>query len=179
MCVSAKFLNNYHYGDVMLYLAFVIFPVLFSPYIAKLIWKRNVKVMEVAIAGAIGIIAAAIVYACGLASQTGDTELINGEVVSKDSQHVSCSHSYDCNCRMVRVPQTCSGTGKNRTCTGGGTERKCDTCYEHSFDVDWNVRSNIGSFGISRVDLNKYKPVVAGDTAKAFETGVQAPVKLR
>ena len=53
---------------------------------------------------------------------------------------------------MVRVPKTCSGTGKNRTCTGGGTERKCDTCYEHSFDVDWTVRSNIGSFGISRVD---------------------------
>lgn len=33
--------------------------------------------------------------------------------------------------------------------------------------------------GFPRVDLNKYKPVVAGDTAKAFETGVQAPVKLR
>lgn len=33
--------------------------------------------------------------------------------------------------------------------------------------------------GFPRVDLNKYKPVVAGDTAKAFETGVQAPIKLR
>lgn len=33
--------------------------------------------------------------------------------------------------------------------------------------------------GFPKVDLNKYKPVVAGDTAKAFETGVQAPVKLR
>lgn len=33
--------------------------------------------------------------------------------------------------------------------------------------------------GFPKVDLNKYKPVVAGDTAKAFETGVQAPIKLR
>lgn len=33
--------------------------------------------------------------------------------------------------------------------------------------------------GFPRVDLNKYKPVLATDTAKAFETGVQAPVKLR
>lgn len=33
--------------------------------------------------------------------------------------------------------------------------------------------------GYPKVDLNKYKPVVAGDTAKAFETGVSAPVKLR
>lgn len=33
--------------------------------------------------------------------------------------------------------------------------------------------------GYPKVDLAKYKPVVAGDTAKAFETGVQAPIKLR
>ena len=136
----------------MLYLALVLVSVLLTPYIAKLIWKHDVTLRDLGISAALGIAATAIVYACGMVSQTADTEIINGEVVSKDSQHVSCSHSYDCNCRMVRVPQTCSGTGKNRTCTGGGTERKCDTCYEHSFDVDWMVRSNIGSFGISRVD---------------------------
>lgn len=33
--------------------------------------------------------------------------------------------------------------------------------------------------GYPKTDLNKYKPVVAADTAKAFETGVQAPIKLR
>lgn len=33
--------------------------------------------------------------------------------------------------------------------------------------------------GFPKVDLAKYKPVVAGDTAKAFETGVQDPVKMR
>jgi hypothetical protein len=33
--------------------------------------------------------------------------------------------------------------------------------------------------GYPKVDLSIYKPVVAGDTAKAFETGVQAPTKLR
>lgn len=33
--------------------------------------------------------------------------------------------------------------------------------------------------GFPKVDLAKYKPVVAGDTAKAFETGVQEPVKMR
>lgn len=33
--------------------------------------------------------------------------------------------------------------------------------------------------GYPKIDLAKYKPVVAGDTAKAFETGVQAPIKLR
>lgn len=33
--------------------------------------------------------------------------------------------------------------------------------------------------GFPRVDLAKYKPVLAADTSKAFETGVQAPVKMR
>lgn len=33
--------------------------------------------------------------------------------------------------------------------------------------------------GYPKVDLSKYKPVVAGDTAQAFEKGVQAPIKLR
>ena len=37
----------------------------------------------------------------------------------------------------------------------------------------------LGMAGFPKVDLAKYKPVVAGDTAKAFETGVSAPVKLR
>lgn len=33
--------------------------------------------------------------------------------------------------------------------------------------------------GYPKIDLNKYKPVVASDTAQAFEKGVQAPIKLR
>lgn len=153
----------------MLYLIFVILPVIVTPWIAKLIWRRDVKLIEVAASCAIGILASVIVYACGMASQTTDTEIISGEVVSKDSQHVSCSHSYDCNCRMVRIPQTCTGTGTNRTCTGGGSERKCDTCYEHSYDVNWSVRTNIGDFGIDRIDRQgvstppRWARVVNGD----------------
>lgn len=33
--------------------------------------------------------------------------------------------------------------------------------------------------GYPKTDLSKYKPVVAGDTAQAFERGVQAPLQLR
>lgn len=33
--------------------------------------------------------------------------------------------------------------------------------------------------GYPKVDLAIYKPIVAGDTARAFETGIQAPLKLR
>lgn len=33
--------------------------------------------------------------------------------------------------------------------------------------------------GYPKIDLTLYKPVVASDTQKAFETGVQSPIKLR
>jgi hypothetical protein len=33
--------------------------------------------------------------------------------------------------------------------------------------------------GYPKIDLEKYRPIVAGDTRKAFEEGVQAPVQLR
>lgn len=33
--------------------------------------------------------------------------------------------------------------------------------------------------GYPKVDLSKYKPVVAGDTRQVFESGVQAPIKFR
>lgn len=136
----------------MLQLIFIILPILVTPWIAKLIWKRDVEWKEVAIAGSIGAVLTLLVYLGGLASQVGDVEILNGEVISKNSEHVSCSHSYECRCKEVKNPQTCSGSGSARTCSGGGTTRTCDTCYEHSYDVDWNVITNVGTFNIDRVD---------------------------
>lgn len=63
-----------------------------------------------------------------------DKELLNGEVVSKSKEQVSCSHSYMCNCT----------TSNNVT--------SCQTCYEHSWDYDWVVKSNVGSVEIDRVN---------------------------
>ena len=72
-----------------------------------------------------------------------DREVWNGVVSSKDSEHVSCSHSYQCNCH-----ESCSGSGKDKSC-----HESCDTCYEHSYDVDWNVfTSNRETIKIERED---------------------------
>lgn len=65
---------------------------------------------------------------------TTDIEVWNGRVTAKQSVKVSCRHSYSCNCRQV-----CSGSGKDRTCS-----TVCDTCYEHSYDVDWDVHASTG-----------------------------------
>ena len=70
-----------------------------------------------------------------------DYEIISGRIVSKDNAHVSCRHSYQCHCRTV-----CSGSGKSRSC-----HRVCQTCYEHSYDVDWFADTNINR----RIYINK------------------------
>lgn len=85
-----------------------------------------------------GVSSAAIYY-----SNTTDTQLLHGEVTNKTRDEVSCGHSYECNCR-----QECSGSGDQRSCS-----RVCDTCYEHDYDVEWNVHSNINrSVEIDTID---------------------------
>jgi hypothetical protein len=93
-------------------------------------------------------------------ANTHDTEIWNGRVTGKSSQHVSCSHSYQCHCHQV-----CTGSGKNRSCN-----EECDTCYEHSYDVDWDVYDNVGQmFEIARVDRqgldepSRYRSVQVGE----------------
>src|SRR6185369_625968 len=71
-------------------------------------------------------------------SGTSDTEVWNGQVTSKTQDRVSCSHDYKCRCRSET---TCTGSGKNRSCTSSTV---CDTCYEHSYDVDWAVHASTG-----------------------------------
>ena len=58
-----------------------------------------------------------------------DYQYVNGKVIEKKRERVSCEHSYECNCY-----NSCSGSGSNQTCT-----RICSTCYEHSYDIDWAV----------------------------------------
>src|SRR5574342_424492 len=76
-------------------------------------------------------------------ANTHDVEVWNGVVTGKEQNTVSCSHSYQCNCR-----QSCTGSGKNQSCT-----TVCDTCYEHSHDYDWDVYTSINdTITIDRVD---------------------------
>jgi hypothetical protein len=92
------------------------------------------------------VIVSAITFG-SMYGQGSDTQILNGEVTKKVREEVSCSHSYDCNCY-----NSCSGSGSSRTCT-----RICQTCYEHSYDVDWDVYSNIGGLTIDRVDRQGLK----------------------
>lgn len=71
-----------------------------------------------------------------------DVEIWNGGVTSKNSEKVSCEHSYSCNCVT-----SCSGSGSNTSCS-----TICQTCYDHPYDIDWNVNTSVGQLKIDRVD---------------------------
>ena len=74
---------------------------------------------------------------------THDVEILNGRVTRKVRDVVSCRHSYQCNCY-----ESCTGSGQNQSCT-----TICQTCYEHSYDVDWDVHTSIGrTISIDTID---------------------------
>lgn len=99
-------------------------------------------------------------------SASYDTEILNGSVTSKSSERVSCSHSYQCNCRTVT-----SGSGSSKT-----TKTVCDTCYEHAYDIDWVVHTTFGRLTIDRVNRQgteeppRFSKVKAGEPASRHHT---------
>lgn len=94
------------------------------------------------IISSIALVALIIAFQGNKLSATADVEIINGAVTSKSRDQVSCRHDYQCNCRTVT-----RGSGKDAY-----TTTECDTCYEHSFDVDWNVQTDVGNYRIDGID---------------------------
>lgn len=108
-----------------------------------LIFKGKVTIAE--FLSQIAVVAAFVVIFLSVSyfNRTTDTEIWNGQVTGREHHHVSCSHSYQCNCRTVR-----SGSGKNAS-----SHEECDTCYEHPYDVNWTVHASTGeAINIDRVD---------------------------
>jgi len=89
-----------------------------------------------------GMLLIAICFAVSYGSAVADTEIWNGQIVSKERKHGTYEESYDCNCRTVTT-----GSGKNQT-----TSTKCDTCYRTHYTVKWNADSTIGGFTIDSKD---------------------------
>lgn len=137
----------------MVFLTFLIIP-LFVGVVAwiitkKITWKEALAQLVVQMVF-IGIMVAVM-----LSSNMSDTEIWNGSITKKKRHEVSCSHSYQCHCvTKYRTKKSCSGSGKKRSCrTYRESYQKCKTCYEHRYDVDWDIYNNIGEhWGISRVD---------------------------
>ena len=136
---------------------FILLIPLFVAWFAKFKFHSTITWKEMGLQMVISIIIVALILVAGTYSKTADTEIWNGRVTKKAPIHVSCEHSYDCMCVDV-------STGNK-----GETMRVCQTCYEHSYDIDWRVYTTIDDFNIRRIDSQgvkeppRFKNVVIGE----------------
>lgn len=134
------------------------------PFIWMLVAKRlaphELTYSEMAASFAIGLVVLTAGWYTGRFIQVADREVLNGQVLSKASEHVTCEHTYSCNCRKSCTRRT-DGT---ESCSD-----VCDTCREHSYDVDWNLQTSVGEIEIARVDRRgtteppRFSRAMAGD----------------
>lgn len=125
-------------------------PALLITLAARLIYHRTITNEEAIIMMGANLLIACVFIGGSYAvkySKMHDTQLLSGYVMSKSKDRVSCEHSYDCNCRNV-----CSGSGNSRSCS-----RVCDTCYDHSYDIEWNVKTTLSNYEIRRIDRQGLK----------------------
>lgn len=125
--------------DIMLWL---MAPVVLYAIVIRFILP-DIEWMETCIKALIGCAIIGAGFAFSFMGKTSDYEVLNGRVSGKERNKVSCSHSYSC----PPCTKTCSGTGSNQTCT-----EHCSTCYDHPYDVDWDVYTTVGGLEISRID---------------------------
>ena len=113
------------------------------PFILKMRNPKEVTLQELGISVLASIVVTLICFALFAMMVPRSTEILNGQVTDKQRVRVSCSHAYSCNCY-----RSCSGSGSSRTCT-----TICQTCYRHSYDVDWRVYNTINHYiNIDRIN---------------------------
>jgi len=108
----------------------------------------------------------AISFFASKAGATGDVEIWNGKITSKDRVHDSYVRSYECNCY-----ESCSGTGQNRTCS-----KICQTCYEDHYTVTWKCNSTIGGFVIKHLDWTSRSVYLQPDPKRWLDVVIDEPV---
>ena len=124
-------------------LALLLVVPLIWPFVAKALWNKEITLNEMALNIAIGVLIVVAGYFGGKYSMTADQEVFNGQLVSKSHERVSCSHSYKCNC----VTTYSTDSQGRRT-----SSETCQTCYDHMYDVNWNLDTTLGEIRVERVD---------------------------
>lgn len=120
----------------MLTLFLMMVPVVVWPFVAKLLWKHEITLLEMVCCLFLGVAVACGGYAAGKYGQVLDVEVLNGLVTSKARERVGCEHSYQCNCVQ--------------SCTKDSCTTICQTCYDHAYDYDWVLHTQIGEIIVPR-----------------------------
>jgi hypothetical protein len=123
-------------------LLILLFPSLFVPLIYKFLFNKDIEINHVLIIMGISL---SLVLGTWFGIQyhaLSSSEIWNGQVIKKYHKKVSCEHSYSCNCHSTK-----NGTS-------------CDICYEHPYDIDWDLDTTTGDIiTIDRIDdQGRYEP---------------------
>jgi len=113
------------------------------PLITKHWFDKDLTWREIGLCCVAPVVLMCSLYAVFSYQETSDVEVLNGAVTSKERNEVHCRHSYDCNCYYT--------THRNSNGSYSRT-RHCSTCYEHRFDVDWDVLTSIGNYTVDTID---------------------------
>lgn len=123
----------------MVFLSFFILPLLIEVG-GYVFFVRQITFKKLLTEIAVQVLVVALICGVIYHRNTADTETWNGRVAAKSRDRVSCEHSYPCHCRPVSCGKNC-------------TTVHCDTCYEHPYDIDWDVATtNSERMSIARVD---------------------------
>lgn len=126
-------------------------------WICKFVWSKDITWLELGATLVISLAVTGGTYWAGMYAQTADTEIINGEVLSKDRVHGEYTRTYSCNCS-----------------TDSKGNQTCQTCSEEHYTVTWTCRSNVGDIRIDQLDStwpsvynkpdpNRYTTINKGD----------------
>ena len=118
----------------MYLLGLLLLPLLIIP-IMKYYLHMTITWKEAGLHFLIVVLSTTLMYQGSRYGKMADYEIWNGQVHSKKRERVSCEHSYSCNC---------STDSKGNT--------SCDTCYDHSYDYDWNLSTSVGKYTIQRIN---------------------------
>lgn len=145
----------------MIYLVWILIPSLLLVLLSKAVFPHHITFLEWAMQGGAVVVGTALSLCLLYATTAGmsfDHEIWNGAVVSKAPVKVSCTHEHQCG-------ETCSTDSKgNKHCTP-------IYCPDHAFDVDWDVKTTVGTFTIDRIDRqglrepNRFTAVKLGEPA--------------
>lgn len=125
----------------MIYFLLALIPMVI-PFIAKYFFKHDLTIPEMILACVAPAVVIGIIYVGGTYNEMADVEVLSGQVTAKERNEVHCRHSYSCNCVTYYT-----GSGASRQ-----SHRSCSTCYRHSYDVDWDVISTLGTISIDTDD---------------------------
>lgn len=132
------------------YLPFIFIPAFIVVVITKFLFPHKVTWKEWGLQGIallIGtLISVTLIAAAGM-SRTSDFSIFSGYVTGKESVKVSCEHQYKCG-------ETCSMVSSTDS-KGKVTQRNVCTpiyCDEHDYDVDWDIKTTLGTWTVRRED---------------------------